>query len=339
MTISFVTDDDRHAFEIIDAHAGGNPTRLIVGGLPQLHGTSMAEVCADFAQRFDWLRTCMVLEPRGGNLTSAVVIVPPTDPRADIGLFFMEAHGFLEMCGSDTISTVTSLLETGRLRSDGDHATVHLDTPAGLIEATADLSAGRVTSVTFTNAPAYVTALDVEVGLGDLGKTEVDVAYGGNHYAIIDADRLGLDIVGVNNRRAIDTAMLALDSVNAELQRRLESPPVVDHVLFHASAGIHDDADRLMVVIPPGIIDRSPCGTGTTARVATLVERGAMSVGDQLAHRSITHETFSGQVVSIDLDGSRPRTTVAITGSAYITGSGQIHVDGRDPLHAGFHLT
>lgn len=317
----------RESYEVLDGHAGGNPTRLVVGGVPALSGSTVAEQARDFAGRFDHVRTAMVLEPRGGNLTSSAVLVPPNDPAADFGLFFMEAHGYLPMCGSDTIATTTMLIETGRHPATGPRTTIRFETPAGIVTATAATEGDQVESVTFQNAPARVEALDEAFDSPRIGAFTADIAYGGNHYAIVDAAALDLDISGGQNQRAIETALAVLSAVVPRYEQ-------VDHVLFHCADPALGDADRIMVVIPPGIIDRSPCGTGTTARTAALVARGALGADGILTHQSVTGERFTGAVVATD----GAETIIAITGRGHLIGEGTIHIDSRDRLGHGFRV-
>lgn len=325
----------RFTLDVLDAHAGGNPTRVVTGGLPDLGGKNVREMRDSFAQDFDRLRTALVLEPRGGALTSAAVVVKPGNPKADLGLFYMEAHGYLDMCGSDTIAAVTVLLESGEVPLNEPLTRLTVETPAGLVDVESIVSAKRVRSVTFTNAPAHCVALDVELILSDRHVVG-DVAWGGNYFFIVDGDRLGFDVhADVHIARELGTAIL-------HEFRRSPEPTLrcVDHVLFHnAPPDADGEPTPLVVIVYPGTTDRSPCGTGTTARIAALVARGAMTEGDTLTHRGPTGETFTGTTKSIDLTASTPTVTVQITGRAFLTGSGQVHVYDDDPLGAGFIVT
>ena len=176
-----------HVFKVVDLHAGGAPTRLVLSGIPPLDGATAMDKMQYFATHHDWIRRSLVMEPRGGGLTSAVVLTAPSRPDADVGAFFMEAHGYLPMCGSDTISTVTALVETGQIAISGPETPVRLDTPAGLITATAHVVDGRVSSVTFVGAPAFCALSGVHVEVPGFGSVLVDVAYGGNFSVIADS--------------------------------------------------------------------------------------------------------------------------------------------------------
>jgi proline racemase len=290
----------------------------------------------------------MVLEPRGGNLTSSAVLVPPCDPRADIGVFFMESFGYLPMCGSDTIGLVTTLIESGRLpTADTATTTVRIDTPAGLIEATARIADGMVVDVTFVNVTAFVAALDHVVDVPGYGVVTVDVAYGGNFYVIADAGQFGIRLEAGATAPAISAAKSLLRAVNHSLAVAHPSNSAITgitHVQFFTDlrrdqpAGAAADA-TIMVIVEPGIVDRSPCGTGTTAKVATLMQRGVMGEGDSFVHQSVTGATFTGTALGTETHGDATGYRVSITGSGYLTAESTVVVDSRDPLRHGFLIT
>lgn len=331
----------RHTLRVIDAHGGGNPTRIIVGGVPRLPGATVAQQAAHFAEHWDHLRTAVTLEPRGGALTSSAVLVPPCDPIADLGVFFMEPFGYPAMCGSDTISLVTALIETGQVPVRGDSATVRLDTPAGLVTAEAAFTADGVDSVTFTNVPGYLALADVTIAVMGIGDLVVDVAYGGNFYVLVPAAALGLDLrsdppteVGAVARLVLEAAREQLEvqhPVNAGLDQ-------ITHVMV-VDAGPEGLDARVQVVVPPDVLDRSPCGTGTTARVSALVAKGAIGIGAGVTHTSLTGEQFRGRAVQEVALGAYRGTEVAITGRGYVIGDGNIHIDERDPLAHGFSVS
>ena len=329
----------RHTFKVIDSHTGGNPTRLVLSGVPPLPGETVMHKMQFFKEHYDWIRTAMVLEPRGGNLTSSAVMVPPCDPRADIGIFFMESCGYLPMCGSDTIGLVTMLVESGQIPTTGDQTVVRIDTPAGLIEASARIVDGLVEDVTFVNVPAFVAELDAKINVGEFGQVLVDVAYGGNFYVIADARQFGLELVAENTQPAVEVARRLLAAANESIHAaHPENPDIagITHVqLFTPSDSDHADA-RIMVIIAPGIVDRSPCGTGTTAKVATLMQRGLLNDGDTFTHQSVTGETFTGRALGRTRIGDRDGYNISITGRAYITADATMIVDSRDPLGHGF---
>lgn len=332
----------RHVLRVIDAHGGGNPTKIIVAGVPPLRGATVAAQQADFADRWDHLRTAVTLEPRGGALTSSAVLVPTTHPDADVGVFFMEPFEYPTMCGSDTISLVTALVETGQVPVSGDAATVRMETPAGLVTAQARVSADGVESVTFTNVPGFLALADVELQLSDHDALVVDISYGGNFYVLVPARALGLDLATHAPTRVARVAGDVLAAAKEQLHVAHPTHPSIDqitHVMVYDEHSKESRDARVQVVVPPDVLDRSPCGTGTTARVAALVEKGMVTLGESLSHTSLTGQSFTGRAIGrVDL-GGRPGTSVAITGSGHVIGDGNVYLDARDPLAHGFSVT
>lgn len=330
-----------HVFKVVDSHAGGAPSRLVLAGLPPLRGATVMEKMQNFRQQHDWIRRSLTLEPRGGNNTSAVVLTEPSHPDADVAVFFMEAHGYLAMCGSDTIATTTALLETGQLPITGDRTVVRLETPAGLIEATAHVRDGHVESVTFVGAPAFCAVSQGTVQVPGFGDVVVDIAYGGNYYAIAEADQFGLELTADRTGPAVDVALELLDAVNKQFA--IEHPEIpevrgVTHAQFFHRSADPQAATRMMVIMNVGTVDRSPCGTGTTAKVATLYAQGALGLQQPFVHQSVTGARFTGRPVQDATVGGGPAVRVAITGSAFVIADTSIYVDRRDVLAEGFHL-
>src|SRR5262245_31999388 len=274
-----------HAFKVLDVHAGGAPTRLVLSGIPPLRGRTVMERMEYFKLHHDWIRRALVLEPRGGKLTSAVVLLPSSRPDADFAAFFMEAHGYLPMCGSDTISTVTALVETGQIPITGPETLVRLEVPAGLVEATAHVTDGRVSAVTFVNAPAFCLMAQQRVDVPGFGEAVIDIAYGGNFYVIADAAQFDLKLEAMNTGPATEVARRLLSAVNEAFE--VEHPEIpqirgVTHVQLFLEAPEPGGATPMMVIVPVGDavanVDRSPCGTGTTAKVAALHSRGELQL-------------------------------------------------------------
>lgn len=335
-----MTRHGRHVLRVVDAHGGGNPTRIITGGVPKLSGDTVAAQQADFEKHWDHIRTAVTLEPRGGALTSSAVLVPPADQRADVGVFFMEPFGYPTMCGSDTISLVTALFETGQVPASGDSAIVRLDTPAGLVTAEARLSSTGVDSVTFTNVPGFLALDSVALDVPGLGELTIDVAYGGNFYVLVPASRLGLDLA-VDPPTAVSApAGRLLAAAQGQLVVAHPEHPALNRITHVMVVDEHDAPDaRVQVVVPPDVLDRSPCGTGTTARVAALVAKGALGIGESITHTSLTGQKFTGRALEgVDV-GAYAGTRVTITGSGHIIGDGNIYIDERDPLAHGYSVT
>lgn len=331
-----------HMFKVFDMHSGGAPSRLILSGVPPLAGDTVMDKMLDFAANHDWIRRSLILEPRGRGLTSGIVLLPASRPDADVGAFFIEAHGCLPMCGSDTIATVTALLETGQLPITGAETVVRLDTPAGLIEATATVESGRVTGVTFVGAPAFCLLPDSAVTLPSYGTVTVDVSYGGNFYAITDADTIGLELspAATGPATAFATELhRAVNEVFAVQHPELAAVRGVTHVqLFQAPGHGGEAATKVMVIMPKGLVDRSPCGTGTTAKVATLWSKGVLEVGQPFVHQSITGASYTGRPVEPGRVGPVASCRVGITGDAYVTADSTIYLDRSDVLANGFQL-
>lgn len=330
-----------HVFKVIDVHAGGARSRLVLSGVPPLRGETMMDRMGYCETHHDWIRRSLVLEPRGGNLTSAVVLTAPSRPEAHVGAFFMEAHGYLPMCGSDTVSTVTALVETGQVAITGPETAVRLDTPAGLIEATAHVRDGRVTGVTFVGAPAFCALSRAPVDVPGFGAVEVDVAYGGNFYVIADATRFDLTLEALNTGPALEIARLLRRAVNETYDVvHPEIPQIrgVTHVQLFVAPDEASAPTRMMVIIPTGDVDRSPCGTGTTAKVATLYSRGELALREAFVHQSVTGARFTGRPVEIADVGGRPAVRVAITGTAFVIADSTVFVDRTDVLAEGFRI-
>jgi proline racemase len=314
---------------------------LVLSGVPTLPGPTIMDKMQHFRAHHDWIRRSLVMEPRGGGLTSAVVLTAPSRPDADVGAFFMEAHGYLPMCGSDTISTVTALVETGQVAVTGPETPVRLDTPAGLIEATAHVAAGQVTAVTFVGAPAFCALSQVPVDVPGFGSVLVDVAYGGNFYVIADAAQFDLKLEALDTGPAVQVAHLLRVAVNDAfdvVHPEIAQVRGVTHVQLFLIPEHEDAPTPMMVVVPTGDVDRSPCGTGTTAKVAALHARGQLELQQSFVHQSVTGARLTGRPVEAATVGGEPADRVAITGSAFLIADATIFVDRSDVLAEGFRL-
>lgn len=331
----------RHVFSCLDGHTAGNPVRLVIGGSPILTGSSMSERRQDFQARFDWIRTGLMFEPRGHDMMSGGFLYPPCDPQADIGILFMETSGVLPMCGHGTIGMVTFGLEQGLIqpRTPGRFKA---EVPAGLIELEYEMVAGRVLWVRITNVPAYLAAEGIAIEVPDFGPLTVDIAYGGNFYAIVEPQGpyAGLDALGAARivdlsrsvRRILRETIEPVHPLNATIRG-------VSHVLW-ADAPKGEGADgRNAVFYGERAIDRSPCGTGTSARLAHLHAKGRLKVGQTFVHESYIGSRFIGRVEAETRIGERSGIVPSIQGSAVMTGLSTIWIDEDDPFHAGFTVT
>jgi proline racemase len=329
----------------IDSHTAGESTRLVTSGLPALRGENLAARLADARARLAWVPGLLMLEPRGHKDTFGAVLVPPCDPRADFGLIFMDNVGYEPMCGHAVIGTVTSLIETGMCNAVEPETTVTLDTAVGLVRAVARLEGGRVTSVSFENVPAFVFQQELAVNHPELGRVMVDVAFGGNFFALVDARQIGLELVPANIQRLCGLGMQLLDLVNGAVTVRHPEQPHVDRVidLRFTGAPVSPSAhSRNVVVLGDHMVDRSPCGTGTCAEMALRHARGQLRPGQPFVVESILNTTLTGEVIAETTVGQGaavfPAIVPRVTGSAFLTGLHQFVLQPGDPFPQGFRL-
>ncbi|MET3726333.1 4-hydroxyproline epimerase [Sphingomonas trueperi] len=330
----------RHTFFCIDGHTAGNPVRLVAGGAPLLRGGDMLARRADFLERFDWIRTGLCFEPRGHDMMSGGFLYPPTRDDADCGILFIETSGCLPMCGHGTIGMVTFGLEHGLItpRTPGQ---LRIEVPAGVIDITYAMTDDRVRWVRIRNVPAYVAARGIEIEVPGFGPLRIDVSYGGNYYAIIEPQGpyTGLDDLGASRIVELSRTIRELVRDKVEpvhpLDDRIRG---VSHVLW-ADKPKGEGADgRNAVFYGERAIDRSPCGTGTSARLAHLEQQGRLGVGDRFVHESYIGSRFIGRVEEAVMVGDRPGIIPSIQGSAIATGFNTIWIEREDPFWAGFSV-
>ena len=331
----------RHTFFCIDGHTAGNPVRLVAGGAPLLKGASMSERRQDFLARFDWIRTGLCFEPRGHDMMSGGFLYPPTMPDADIGILFIETSGCLPMCGHGTIGIVTFGLEHGLIQP-ATPGRLRVEVPAGVIDIAYETAGDKVTAVRITNVPSYVAATGIAVDVDGIGPLSIDVAYGGNYYAIVEPQGAytGLDDLGADRIIALSRSVRAAVRAKFEPVHPLD-PTIrgVSHVLW-ADQPRGEGADgRNAVFYGDKAIDRSPCGTGTSARLAHLVAKGVLAVGDRFVHESYIGSRFIGRVEAATTLGDTPAIVPSIEGSAIATGFNTIWIDRADTFWEGFQVT
>ncbi|MFC0683461.1 4-hydroxyproline epimerase [Novosphingobium clariflavum] len=331
----------RHTFFCIDGHTAGNPVRLVAGGAPLLKGASMSERRQDFLSRFDWIRTGLCFEPRGHDMMSGGFLYPPCDPANDIGILFIETSGCLPMCGHGTIGMVTFGLEHGLIQP-ATPGKLRVEVPAGVIEIAYETNGPKVTSVRITNVPAYVAERGITVDVEGIGPLSIDVSYGGNYYAIVEpqGNYTGLDDLGAS--RIVELSGRIREAVRAKYEpvHPLDSTiRGVSHILW-ADKPKHEGADgRNAVFYGDKAIDRSPCGTGTSARIAHLHATGRLKVGERFVHESYICSRFIGRVEQEVTLGDKLAIIPSIEGSAIATGFNTIWIDREDPFWAGFQVT
>lgn len=325
----------------VDSHTMGEPTRIVVGGIPHLPGKTMAEKKNYLEKEQDALRTALMLEPRGHRDMFGSILTAPVSEEADLGIVFMDPSGYLNMCGHGTIGAVTVALLTGILPASEPNTRVVLDTPAGLVRAAARVSGDRVTSVTVENVPAFIYKKDLPVALPDHGNIFLDISFGGNFFAIVPVEQFGLEIIPANGPLLCSLGVKILRAVR-------EQVPVVHPVYPHINSvdlvefsgkplGSMGHA-RNAVVFGKAQLDRSPCGTGTCAKMASLFAKGQLELGQEFIHESIIGTTFTGRLLQETKVGGYPAVIPQITGRAFITAFQQFVIDPEDPLRDGFIL-
>ncbi|MDO5604379.1 MAG: 4-hydroxyproline epimerase [Paracoccus sp. (in: a-proteobacteria)] len=327
-----------HTFSCIDGHTCGNPVRLVSGGAPRLEGADMLARRAHFLRDFDWIRTGLMFEPRGHDMMSGAILYPPTRDDCDVAVLFIETSGCLPMCGHGTIGTITMAIENG-LITPREPGRLAIDAPAGRVEITYRQEGRFVEEVRLTNVPAYLHAEGLSAYVDGLGEITVDVAYGGNFYAIVEsqpnfrdmADFTATDLVGFSPR--LRAALNEKYQFVHPLDDRING---LSHILWTGAAIQPGAHARNAVFYGDKAIDRSPCGTGTSARMAQLAAKDKLAVGDEFWHESIIGSIFKGRVeAAADLAG-RAAIIPSVAGWARMTGYNTIFIDDRDPFAHGF---
>jgi 4-hydroxyproline epimerase len=328
-------------FFCIDAHTCGNPVRLVAGGGPLLHGADMSEKRQHFLKEYDWIRKGLMFEPRGHDMMSGSILYAPADPENDIGVLFIETSGCLPMCGHGTIGTVTIMIEEGLVKPKVP-GKLRLETPAGLVMVEYQQQGKKVSSVKLTNVPSFLAAEALKVECPDLGELTIDVAYGGNFYAIIDAQDHYQDMANYTAGQLIGWSKILRDRINAEHDfQHPENPTIkgLSHILWTGNPTQSNATARNAVFYGDKAIDRSPCGTGTSARMAQWAAKGKLKVGDQFVHESIIGSQFIGRVEDVTKIGDHEAIVPSIEGWAKITGYNTILIDPEDDPYAyGFQV-
>jgi 4-hydroxyproline epimerase len=327
----------RHSFFCIDGHTAGNPVRLVAGGAPLLRGVSMAERRQDFLARFDWIRTGLCFEPRGHDMMSGGFLYPPCGD-ADAAILFIETSGCLPMCGHGTIGIITFGLENGLIQPREPGKLV-VEVPAGTIAIDYTQEGDRVRSVRIRNVAAYVARTGLEIDVPCFGPLTIDVSYGGNYYAIVEPQGpyTGLDDLGAARIVELSRTIRAMIRDVYEPVHPLE-PTIRDvtHILWADKPKGKGADGRNAVFYGERAIDRSPCGTGTSARLAHLVSKAQLGVGDRFVHESYIGSRFIGRVEDQVMVGDQPGIIPSVEGSAISTGFNTIWIDREDPFWAGF---
>ena len=330
----------RSTFFCIDGHTCGNPVRVVAGGAPRLEGADMIERRAHFEREFDWIRTALMFEPRGHEVMSGSILYPPTRADCDIAILFIEVSGCLPMCGHGTIGTVTSAIEHGLVRPKTP-GVLRLDTPAGVVVATYRMDGDHVDSVKLVNVPSFLHSTGLSVDVDGLGEIRFDVAYGGNFYAIVEPqpNYRGLDTLKPSDIQRLSPILRAKANEKYAFAHP-EQPAIrgLSHVMWTGEPTVAGASARNAVFYGDKAIDRSPCGTGTSARLAHLVGNGKLKIGERFVHESIIGTLFTGVAEKATTVGPFDAIVPGIEGWARVTGHNTIFVDDRDPLAKGFLL-
>lgn len=329
-----------HTFFCVDGHTCGNPVRLVAGGAPSLQGATMLEKRAHFLAQYDWIRRGLMFEPRGHDVMSGSILYPPTREDCDTAILFIETSGCLPMCGHGTIGTVTMMIERG-LVTPKTPGTVRLDTPAGLVVAEYHQKGDYVEEVKLTNVPAYLHAEGLSAQVDGLGEVIVDVAYGGNFYAIVDPQPGFSDIADVSAGDLLRWSPLLRAALNEKYSfEHPEQPDIkgLSHILWTGKPLSTEATARNAVFYGDKAIDRSPCGTGTSARMAQWAAKGRLKPSDPFVHESIIGSTFTGRIEGKARVGDRDAIIPSISGWARMTGLNTIFINDRDPYAHGFEV-
>jgi proline racemase len=330
----------RRVLHAVDSHTEGMPTRVITGGVGVLPGATMMERRQWFIENSDDLRTLLMYEPRGHASMSGAILQPPTRPDADYGVLYIEVSGCLPMCGHGTIGVATVLVETGMVAVTEPVTTIRLDTPAGLVVAEVAVEDGAARAVTIRNVPSYSHELDATVEVPGVGEVRYDIAYGGNFYAMVELAELGLPYDRAEKQRLLDAGLAIMDAINEQrLPVHVAQPDISGcHHVQLIAPGSDARHSRHAMAIHPGWFDRSPCGTGSSARMAQLHARGVLPLHTDFVNESFIGTTFVGRLVEETTVGDRPAVVPTITGRAWVTGTAQYLLDPTDPFPAGFLL-
>lgn len=331
----------KKTFFCIDAHTCGNPVRLVAGGGPVLNGNSMSEKRQHFLREFDWIRKGLMFEPRGHDMMSGSILYPPHDPDNDVAVLFIETSGCLPMCGHGTIGTITIAVEEG-LIIPKTAGVIRMEAPAGLINIEYKQEGNKVRSVKLTNVPAYLAATELTVDCPGLGELVIDVSYGGNFYAIVDAQKNFAGLEHYTADKLISMARTLRKRINEKYEFVHPEDPTINgcsHILWTGAVLNRASTARNAVFYGDKAIDRSPCGTGTSARMAQWYTKGKLKKGDRFVHESIIGSTFTGTIEEETSIAGKAAIRPGIEGWARIYGYNTITIDpSDDPYAYGFQV-
>ena len=332
----------RKTFFCVDAHTCGNPVRVVAGGGPNLLGADMSEKRQHFLKEYDWIRKGLMFEPRGHDMMSGSIFFPPSDPANDFGILFIETSGCLPMCGHGTIGAITIGIEEGLL-SPKEPGKIRMETPAGLVNIEYQQTGKKVDWVKLTNVKSYLAASDLTVSCSDLGELVFDVSYGGNYYAIIDPQKNFKGIQDYSAGKLVQYSQEIREKINLKYPHKFihpENPTIngVSHIEWTGNTISPDATARNAVFYGDKAIDRSPCGTGTSARMAQWHAKGKLKVGDEFIHESFIGSQFVGKVEEETTLAGKMAIIPSIKGWAQVYGYNNIIIDDDDPYAHGFQV-
>ncbi|MEK8025938.1 proline racemase family protein [Pseudaquabacterium rugosum] len=326
--------------QLVGVHCEGEIGKVITGGVLDIPGKTMLDKMNHLNEVDDSLRRLVTLEPRGCLQMSVNLVLAPTRPEADAGFIVLQSDRAHPMSGSNSICVVTALLELGMVKMKEPETTVVLDTPAGLVTARATCKDGRCTGVSLDMVPAFVEALDVPIQTPKHGEIKVDIAFGGVYYALVDVDQVGLSIAPENARQLADLGVQLRSLVNDQVRLNHPTQPALNQLAYVMFRNRLDGSTvQTCTTLPPGRVDRSPCGTGSAANLATLAARNLVETGSKLTSRSTIGSEFAVEMLGRTTVGDRPAVLPRITGRAWIYSIEQMGVDPDDPLAGGFMLS
>ena len=328
-----------HIISAIDTHTDGEPTRIVLSGLPLIPGTTMAEKKNYMMKNLDHLRTLLMHEPRGHRDMFGAILTPPTTEKAQYGVIFMDNGGYLDMCGHGIMGLTVALIETGMISATEPETHVLFDTPAGLLNGCAKIEENRVSEVSITNVSSFLYAENVKIVLPNIGEVNIDVSFGGNFFALVPTKSLHVSIQPENIAQLRQLGMLVKKAINEKIEVR---HPIKKHITSVELTEIYEKPDpsspfsRSVTIFGRGQTDRSPCGTGTSAMMAACYGKGELALGTSYVNESIIGTRFRGELIRQVKVGDFIAVDPVVTGEAYITGIQQFVVDPHDPLKYGF---
>jgi 4-hydroxyproline epimerase len=331
----------KHIFHCIDAHTCGNPVRLVKEGGPVLKGKNMSEKRRHFLEEYDWIRTGLMFEPRGHDMMSGSILYSPHDPQNDVAVLFIETSGCLPMCGHGTIGTITIAIEE-KLVNPKTPGTVRMETPAGLVLIKYEEEESKVKNVRLTNVPSFLHSAELTADCPELGELTIDVAYGGNFYAIVDVQKNFKGLEHYSADKLIAWARELRKNINTKYEFIHPLDTTIkgcSHILWTGAVLDKDSTARNAVFYGEKAIDRSPCGTGTSARMAQWYAKGRLKKGDEFIHESIIGSKFIGRIEEETVVDGKPGIRPSIEGWARIYGHNTIWIDKEDDPYAfGFQV-